>query len=186
MKKFLILLLIVTVFSTTYGQHTLRWAVRAGFSAITEDKLGFGVAYRPENGRWMHEFELYPLQNRGSDITLNARNFGGTFSVNYFMQKSDKRARLYTGAELYSYQYSREILGNAGVKETDFIMQPTLHLGADIRIAKRLYINARLPLLGMEIAKSNGSAGPSDHTTPLFLGFFGFFQPKLGLDVLLF
>lgn len=186
MKKLLVTLIIITVFSTSYAQHTMRWAARAGFSPMTEDKLGFGIAYRPETGRWMYELELYPLQNRGSDITLNARNFGGTISVNYFLKRPDKRARLYTGTELYSYKYSREILGNEGVKETDFVMQPTLHVGADIRIAKRLYFNARLPLLGFETVKSNGSAGPSNHTTPLILGFFGYFQPKLGLDVLLF
>lgn len=186
MKKLLLLLVILTVFSTTYGQQAMRWAFRAGFSPMTEDKLGIGIAYRPENGRWMHELELYPLQNRGSDITLNARNFGGTCSINYFLKKAGKRARLYTGAELYSYKYSREIVGNEGVRENDFVIQPTLHVGADIRIAKRLYFNARLPLLGMEIAKSKGSAGSSNHTTPLILGFFGYFQPKIGLDVLLF
>ena len=186
MLKFKLLIVFAVLAITSFSQQSLKWAARAGFSPMTEDKLGFGIAYRPQSGRWMHELELYPLQNRGSDITLNARNFGGTITVNYFLKESDKRARLYTGAELYSYQYSREIVGNEGVKETDFVMQPTLHVGADIRIVKRLYFNARLPLLGFETVKSNGSAGPSNHTTPLILGFFGYFQPKLGLDVLLF
>lgn len=185
-RKSVFLIVLVLSVSSAFSQNKLKCAVHAGYSPVTEDRIGFGISYRPEEGRWLHALELYPLQNRGSDITIDPVNFGASYSVNYVFTNVVSRLRWMTGAEVYAYRYKREILGTPGIAEKDFVMQPTLNMGLDLKISRRFYINARLPVIGLEYVNSNGSSGRSNHTTPLILGFFGFFQPKLGLDVMLF
>lgn len=184
-KAFFLIVFVLSV-SSSFSQDRLKWAVHAGYSPVTEDKIGFGISYRPEEGRWLHTLELYPLQNRGSDITIDPVNFGASYSVNYVFTNVSSRLRWLAGAEVYTYQYKREILGTPGVAEKDFVMQPTLNIGLDVKISRRLYINARLPILGFEYVNSNGSAGQNSNFTPVVIGLFGFFQPKFGLDVMLF
>jgi|GEM_PF-6614806 len=185
--KALSLLFIIVLSSVfAFAQKKPVWHLRTSFSPATEDKFGFGVAFRQDSSRWFHQLELYPLQNRGSSITIDPINFGGLLRTGYIINDVNKKLNITAGAELYSYRYSRQILGNPGVDHIDFVTQMMVFGGLEYQPLKRVNINFVLPIIGFEHVNSKNDVGNSSSFTPAFLGLFAFFQPKFGIDIGLF
>lgn len=170
------------------AQKNLSWHLRLGYSPFTEDKIGFGAAYYPNNSHWFHQLEIYPIQNRASSIVTNAQNFGFLLQTNYSLAQSKKNLAFFLGAQLYGYNYSRQLINSSSPEqiETDAVAQLMLQAGIKFRINKRIQLGVSLPIMGTELVNSNGSAGRYFHTTPLLLFVYGFVQPKLGIDIALF
>lgn len=187
MNKIIVIVTVLffTTSSSMCGQDLPTWALRLGYSPGTEDNFGFGVAFRPTGSRWFHQAEAYLIQNRGSDATLDAKNFGGLIRSNYIINNPDRRLLFSVGPEVYAYQYTRRIVWSLDPDqiELDAVAQIMAQVGIDYRFGKRIHINLSLPVLGAELSSSSGSAGVSRNATPAILGFFGFFQPKLGIEV---
>ncbi len=169
-------------YQSIVAQDIPNWSARAGYSPFTEDKWGFGVSYRSPNKLWFHQLELYLLQNRKSSITHDTRNFGFLWRSNYIMNKPVSRFHWTVGGEVYAYRYTRYI----GSKVHDDVAQISGVTGIDVRIGHNIHLNAILPLLGGEMVRSKGITDNSFHFTPYIVGIYGFFQPKIGIEVGLF
>jgi hypothetical protein len=168
------------------AQKNLSWHLRLGYSPFTEDKIGIGAAYYPNNSHWFHQLEIYPIQNRASSIVTNAQNFGFLLQTNYSLAQSKKNPVFFLGAQVYGYNYSRQLINLPEQVETDAVAQLMLQAGIKFRINKRIQLGVSLPFMGTELVNSNGSAGTDFHATPLLLFVYGFVQPKLGIDIALF
>lgn len=164
------------------AQDIANWGVRVGYSPFTEDKWGLGASYRSANKHWFHQLELYLLQNRKSSINHDARNLGFLWRSNYIINLPINRFHWTVGGEVYAYRYTRYI---ASLMRDD-VAQISGVTGIDVRIGKNIHLNAVLPLLGGEMVRSKDSIGDSFHFMPYFVGFYGFFQPKIGIEVGLF
>lgn len=171
--------------NSIYSQHSPTWGLRIGYSHFTEDQLGFGLAYHPDSSKWFHHFELYPFQNRGSDIVRRAVNVGFLARTNYVLNKPTAMFQFFTGAEVYGYRYSRIILGTEDTN-IDNVAQLMGHVGGNVRLGERLNVNLVIPLIGFEYVNSKDSFGVSNNFTPLLIGFYGLFLPKIGVDISLF
>lgn len=183
MKKFILFTLILISFiPSILAQNRPSWGIRIGYSPRTEDQWGFGISYRPDNSRWFHQAEVYPIQNRASSIVTEPKNAGFLFRTNYSLNKPGRFLQFYTGGEIYGYQYSRKILGSVDLN-TDQVVQVMGIAGANLRLGKRINLNFALPLVGFEHVRSEGLLGVSNNTTPYFLGFYGSFFPKFGVDI---
>jgi len=183
MRNFILFMFLTISFvPSMVSQNAPSWGIRAGYSPFTEDNWGFGIAFRPDNSRWFHHLELYPIQNRASDIVTEAKNAGFLVRTNYLISKPERFFQLFTGAEVYGYQYSRKILGSIDLN-TDQVVQVMGHVGANLRLGKRINLNIVLPLIGFEHVRSEDLLGVSNHTTPYFVGFYGTFLPKFGVDI---
>lgn len=189
MKRFLALALLIFGALSLRAQDLPQWTVRLGYSPLTEDKLGLGFSYRPENKRFVQQLEVYPLQNRRSSIVSSAFNLGALFQSQVILTDPERPFQYFVGGEVYAYYYRRHILGSAdpSSRVRDQVAQVMLQTGINYRIGKRIHLNLSLPLLGFEYAQSKGGeAGDSSNWTPAFLGFMGFFQPRIGIEVGLF
>jgi hypothetical protein len=182
MKKYFILLFLLNLSLYSFAQKQPAWGLRLGFSS-TEDRIGFGAAYYPAGSKWFHHAEVYPIQNRGSDITKDPENFGCLLRSNYKINSAEKRVNLTTGAEFYYSRYERIIVGTPN-DEPDLsqITQLMAIAGVNFRIGKRLNIDFSIPIVGVRLEDDNGD---SKTRTP-FLGFYGWFQPKGGIQFSLF
>ena len=171
------------------AQDMPAFSLRLGYSPLTQDQLGIGFGLRPGQGRFLHQFELYPLQNRRSSIVNKPFNLGFLWRSSVVLNKTESRFQALAGAEFYGYHYSREILGSTppDARYQDWVGQFMLQLGCNYRIGQRVHLNLSLPILGFESGHfTDGDLGESSRFTPVFIGFMGFFQPKIGLEVGLF
>lgn len=182
MKKNSIFLIFMHFILLSFAQKPAEWGLRIGFSTA-EDKIGFGASYYPAESKWFHHAEVYPIQNRGSDITLNPRNFGFLVRSNYKINRTERKLNYTAGAELYYSWYKRIIAGTPNDVPT--LSQGT-HLmataGLNYRIGKRINLDLTLPVAGVLSDQNDGDT----HISPAFIGFYGFFLPKAGVQVSLF
>ncbi len=176
------LFILFTINTSVFANNHPNWGLRIGYSPKTEDVWGVGVSFRPGNSRWFHQLELYPIQNRASSIVTEASNAGFLLRTNYILNKPKRFIQFFTGAELYGYQYSRKITGSVDLN-TDQVVQMMGLAGANLKLGKRLNFNLAIPLVGFEHVRSEDLLGTSNHTSPYFIGFYGAFFPKFGLDI---
>ncbi len=180
--KKIILLSLLYYFGSAYilePQKQPEWGLRIGFSS-TEDKLGFGIAYYPMESKWFHHAEVYPIQNRGSDITINPKNWGFLVRNNYKLNGNEKKINFTVGSEVYYSKYSRIIVGTPNnvpdVSQSLHIMAIT---GLNVRLGKRVNADISLPIVGFIAENSNGVS----NNFPAIVGLLGFFLPKAGIQV---
>jgi hypothetical protein len=182
MKRYISLLFVWHVAILSYAQKQPQWGLRLGLSS-TEDKIGFGASYYPAGSKWFHHAEVYPIQNRGSDITKDPKNFGFLLRTNYKINSAEKRFNLTTGAEGYYSRYERIIVGSPN-DEPDLsqVTQLMAIAGLNLRLGKRLNIDFSIPVIGVRLEDDDGDS----RTRVPFLGFYGWFQPKGGIQISLF
>jgi hypothetical protein len=179
-KTFLFWLL--CYFGCTYilvAQNQPEWGLRIGFSS-TEDKLGFGIAYYPMESKWLHHLEVYPIQNRGSEITIQPKNWGFLVRNNYKLNGDAHKINITVGSEVYYSKYSRIIVGTPNnvpdVSQSLHLMAIT---GLNFRLGKRVNADISLPIVGFISENSNGVS----NNFPAIVGLLGFFLPKAGIQV---